>query len=117
MALADMPLELCRKGTPAVDTQRCLDLLGELPDWQVVELDGVMQLQRSYRFPDFAAALQFTNTIGALAEVADHHPALLTEWGKVQVNWWTHTVRGLHLNDFVLAARCDLAYGASSTIG
>lgn len=110
MALADLPLQRCRKGTPPLDAARCRELLQQLPDWQLVALDGVVQLQRSYAFADFAAALRFTNAVAALAEAADHHPALLTEWGKVQVNWWTHTVRGLHHNDFVLAARCDRAW-------
>jgi 4a-hydroxytetrahydrobiopterin dehydratase len=105
--LAGLPLERCRKGTPALNPARCQDLLQQLPGWQLVERDGIRQLQCSYRFPDFASALRFTNAVGALAEAADHHPALLTEWGKVQVNWWTHTVQGLHLNDFILAARCD----------
>lgn len=117
MTLADMTPKPYRKGTPALDTARCQELLRELPGWQLVELDGIRQLQRTYAFPDFAAALRFTNAIGALAEAADHHPAMLTEWGKVQVNWWTHTVQGLHLNDFVLAARCDRAYEPSSTEG
>lgn len=112
MALADLPLERCRKGTPALDAARCGELLRELPDWQLVELDAVTQLQRSYAVQDFATALRLTNAIGVLAEAADHHPTLLTEWGRVRVNWWTHTVRGLHLNDFVLAARCDAVYKA-----
>lgn len=112
MDLATLPLERCRKGTPELDGARCQELLRSLPGWQLVELGGIRQLQRSYSFPDFATALRFTNAIGALAEAADHHPALLTQWGQVQVNWWTHTVRGLHLNDFVLAARCDEAYAA-----
>ena len=43
-----------------------------------------------------------------LAEAADHHPALLTEWGKLTVSWWTHSCAGLQLNDFILDARCDL---------
>jgi 4a-hydroxytetrahydrobiopterin dehydratase len=45
--------------------------------------------------------------VGALAEQADHHPAILIKWGKVTVTWWTHVLHGLHLNDFILAARTD----------
>ena len=46
----------------------------------------------------------------ALAEAEGHHPALLTEWGKVTVDWWTHKIHDIHLNDLILAARCDGFY-------
>jgi len=52
-------------------------------------------------------ALAFTNRVGALAEAEGHHPALLTEWGRVTVTWWTHKIRGLHRNDFIMAAKTD----------
>ena len=64
----------------------------------------------SLSFPTFVDALAFTNKVGALAEEEGHHPALLTEWGKVSVTWWTHKIRGLHRNDFIMAAKTDLLY-------
>jgi 4a-hydroxytetrahydrobiopterin dehydratase len=67
-------------------------------------------LSRRFRFDDFANALAFTNALGKLAEEEDHHPALLTEWGRVTVTWWTHKIRGLHRNDFVMAAKADELY-------
>jgi len=67
----------------------------------------VRRLERVFTFPDFAAALAFTNRVGATAEAEDHHPALLTEWGRVTVTWWTHSIKGLHRNDFIMAARTD----------
>lgn len=66
-----------------------------------------MQLERPFTFRNFKQALAFTNRIGELAEEAGHHPALLTEWGKVTVTWWSHAIKGLHKNDFILAARTD----------
>jgi 4a-hydroxytetrahydrobiopterin dehydratase len=83
------------------------ELKPQVPDWSVVERDAIPQLERAFEFPDFAQALAFTNRVGEIAEEEDHHPALLTEWGRVTVTWWTHTVRGLHRNDFILAARTD----------
>ena len=65
------------------------------------------RLERAFTFSDFAAALAFTNRVGAAAEAEGHHPALLTEWGRVTVTWWTHAIRGLHRNDFVMAAKTD----------
>jgi 4a-hydroxytetrahydrobiopterin dehydratase len=79
----------------------------EIPDWQLLERDGIPRLERVFRFPTFADALTFTNRVGALADAEGHHPALLTEWGRVTVTWWTHTIRGLHRNDFIMAAKTD----------
>ncbi len=57
---------------------------------------------------NFKQALQLTNQIGAIAEQEGHHPAILTEWGgRVTVSWWTHKIGGLHVNDFIMAAKTD----------
>jgi 4a-hydroxytetrahydrobiopterin dehydratase len=85
------------------------DLLRQIPGWTVVERAGVRELERVFTFADFARALAFTNRVGALAEAQGHHPALLTEWGRVTVRWWTHAIHGLHRNDFIMAARTDRA--------
>ena len=68
------------------------------------------RLRRVFSFDDFAQALEFTNRVGALAEEEGHHPALLTEWGRTTVTWWTHKIRGLHRNDFVMAAKTAVLY-------
>jgi 4a-hydroxytetrahydrobiopterin dehydratase len=85
-----------------------------VPDWSLVERDGIPRLERVFRFGDFAAALAFTDRVGALAEEEGHHPAILTEWGRVTVTWWTHKIRNLHVNDFVMAARTDRLPGATA---
>ena len=79
----------------------------QVPDWDIVTENGESHLQRVYKFPNFKAALAFTNSIGDLAEEEGHHPALLTEWGKVTITWWTHAINGLHHNDFIMAAKSD----------
>jgi 4a-hydroxytetrahydrobiopterin dehydratase len=84
----------------------------QVSDWDVIEADGIPRLQRVFKFKNFALALAFTNQVGELAEAEDHHPALLTEWGKVTVTWWTHKIKGLHQNDFIMAARTDDLYKA-----
>ena len=97
----------CRGGEPTLDEAAIDALLAEIPGWSVAERDGVKRLERSFRFADFASALEFTVGVGGRAEEAGHHPALLTEWGRVTVSWWTHAIGGLHRNDFVMAARTD----------
>jgi 4a-hydroxytetrahydrobiopterin dehydratase len=89
------------------------DLRSQLPSWQVLEREGVDRLQRTFAFNDFAQALAFTNRVGELAEAHGHHPTLVTEWGKVTVTWWTHSLGGLHLNDFILADQTDRLYGSA----
>jgi 4a-hydroxytetrahydrobiopterin dehydratase len=106
-ALAREACQPCRPGAAPLAGAELAELERRLPDWRVVERDGVRRLERVFAFPDFAAALAFTDRVGALAEEAGHHPALLTEWGQVTVSWWTHAIGGLHRNDFVLAARTD----------
>jgi 4a-hydroxytetrahydrobiopterin dehydratase len=81
--------------------------MSQTPGWNVIEIEGVKRLQREFKFKNFAEALTFTNQVGGLAEAQDHHPALITEWGLVTVTWWTHAVKGLHKNDFIMAAKVD----------
>jgi pterin-4a-carbinolamine dehydratase len=55
-------------------------------------------------------AISFTDAVGAAAEEEGHHPRLTTEWGKVAVTWWTHKIKNLHKNDFIMAAKTDSIY-------
>jgi 4a-hydroxytetrahydrobiopterin dehydratase len=100
----------CRKDSPRVTDAEIAALKPQIPEWNIVEQEGIPRLERTYRFPDFVQALAFTNKIGALAEQEGHHPALLTEWGTVTVTWWTHKIRWLHRNDFIMAAKTDELY-------
>jgi 4a-hydroxytetrahydrobiopterin dehydratase len=109
-SLARMSCVACRAGEPTVAEAESREYLKQLPDWQIVTEMDVPRLVRAFTFPDFASALAFTNRVGALAEQEGHHPALLTEWGRVTVSWWTHVIGGLHRNDFILAARTDELY-------
>jgi len=110
--IADQTCEACRADAPKLTETEISELSGETPDWQVIEEAGEQRLRRLFKLKNFAQALAFTQKVGELAEEADHHPALLTEWGKVQVDWWTHKIGGLHRNDFIMAAKTDRAYQA-----
>ena len=82
-------------------------LLPQIPEWALIKEDNIECLRRIYPLKNFAAALAFTNKVGELAEREAHHPALLTEWGRVTITWWTHKIKGLHINDFIMAAKTD----------
>lgn len=109
--LAQMKCTACRGDEPMLTGAEIEDLRPQVPDWHVVEREGVKRLERAFRFDDFAGALAFTDRVGEQAEQAGHHPSLLTEWGKVTVTWWTHKIGGLHRNDFIMAARTDETFG------
>jgi 4a-hydroxytetrahydrobiopterin dehydratase len=99
--------EACRVDAPRVSDAEVEQYGAQIPEWKIIERDGIMQLERTFTFKDFVQALDFTQRVGELAEQADHHPAILTEYGKVTVTWWSHKIKGLHKNDFILAARTD----------
>lgn len=105
--LSEQACEACRADAPLVSDEELAELIREIPDWTPVVREGVMQLERVFKFRNFKQALAFTNRVGAIAEEVGHHPALLTEWGKVTVTWWSHEAGGLHKNDFIMAARTD----------
>ena len=105
--LSQMACVACQTDAPRLTDAEIAAYQRQVPDWSVVELDGVRRLTRVFASHDFAQALAFTNAVGALAESEGHHPALLTEWGRTTVTWWTHRIRGLHRNDFIMAARTD----------
>ncbi|MBE0577554.1 MAG: 4a-hydroxytetrahydrobiopterin dehydratase [Desulfuromonadales bacterium] len=105
--LADKTCEACREGAPLATPEEIADYMSQLPGWQVTVIAGINQLKKTYKFKNFEQALEFTNKVGAIAEQEKHHPAILTEWGKVTVSWWTHKIAGLHVNDFIMAAKTD----------
>ena len=108
--LTQMVCEACRFGAPTVTDEEMAQFKPQVPDWQIQEVDGIKRLVRVFPFKNFVDALAFTNKVGTIAEEMEHHPALLTEWGKTTVAWWTHKIKGLHKNDFIMAAKTDQLY-------
>ncbi len=97
----------CRRDAPRVTEAEAAELRPLIPEWATEDHDAVPRLVRTFRTRNFRDALALTERIGDLAEAEGHHPSLLTEWGKVTVSWWTHKIRGLHRNDFIMAAKTD----------
>jgi 4a-hydroxytetrahydrobiopterin dehydratase len=113
--LAQMHCVACLKDAPTVTAAEIAELHPQVADWEIVAPDGIKRLERIFAFDDFAQALKFTNRVGELAEGEGHHPALLTEWGRTTVTWWTHKIHGLHRNDFIMAAKTDGLFRRLST--
>jgi 4a-hydroxytetrahydrobiopterin dehydratase len=108
--LTQMKCVACRRDAPTVTDAENNEFHPQVSDWDIVEVDGIKRLRRVFSFDDFSQALDFTEKVGALAEEEGHHPALLTEWGRTTVTWWTHKIMGLHRNDFIMAAKTDELY-------
>ena len=104
----------CRRDSPRVTEQDIAELYPQVSEWGLTEPGGVKRLERSFRFPDFAAAQTFATRVADAAEAEAHHPRITLEWGRVSVEWWTHKIKGLHRNDFIMAAKTDDLYGASA---
>ena len=105
--LSRMKCVACRGGEPTLTEAQISEFQPQVPDWQVKEVGGMKRLERVFKFKNFAEAIAFTDKIGAAAEENDYHPLIITEWGRVTVQWWTHKIGGLHQNDFIMAARTD----------
>jgi 4a-hydroxytetrahydrobiopterin dehydratase len=110
-ALIDFTCVPCRGGEPPLAGDEIAALKPQIPEWTVIEKDGIQRLERVFKRKDFVEALAFTQQVGLLAESQGHHPLIVTEWGRVTVQWWTHKIKGLHRNDFIMAARTDLLVG------
>jgi 4a-hydroxytetrahydrobiopterin dehydratase len=109
--LASLHCEQVTANTSRLTDLEVNRLLADLAGWKVQQKDGELQLEKIFDFKDFDQAAAFTSQVAGIAAEENHHPAILTEWGKVTVNWWTHKIKGLHLNDFIMAAKTDDLYG------
>lgn len=108
--LSQLKCIACRGGDPKLTDSEIADLLPQVADWQMIEVDGIQRLQRVLKLKNFMQALELANKVGEIAEEEDHHPMLVVEWGRLTILWWTHVVKGLHKNDFIMAAKTDAIY-------
>ena len=113
MKLAEMQTEMLKKDAKPLSDEEIVKLREEIPEWDLITKNNHNSIERKYKFKDFEQALMFTVRVGELAEKYNHHPAILTEWGQVTVTYWTHVIKGLHMNDFTMAAKTDDLYTGS----
>tara|TARA_Y100000814_G_scaffold111117_1_gene78580 strand:+ start:110 stop:454 length:345 start_codon:yes stop_codon:yes gene_type:complete len=108
MELEKMSCYDCKAGSPPVSADETRNLLQYIPLWERDTHTLGYLLKREFKFQTFKDAFEFTSKIADLADEQNHHPKIITEWGKVGVFWWTHTISGLHINDFIMAAKTDV---------
>ena len=110
MALSSERCVACRADSPLATEGEVAELHPQVPEWELTERDGIPRLERAFPFRNFAQALAFAVKVGEAAEAEGHHPRLTVDWGRVVVTWWTHKVKGLHRNDFVMASKTDMIH-------
>ncbi|PSO49337.1 MAG: 4a-hydroxytetrahydrobiopterin dehydratase [Cyanobacteria bacterium SW_9_44_58] len=106
-ALSQQTCLPCQGNVSPVSEEEIAQYQPQIPDWHLVRDNQIPYLERSYKLPNFKQALYLAQQIGEIAEQEGHHPTLIVEWGKVTVQWWTHTIKGLHRNDFIMATKTD----------
>ena len=97
----------CEGGEPPLKPEEIKALQPQVPDWEVMTVDGHPSLGRTFMFKDFVGSVDFVNKVKDVAESEGHHPDVQIHWNKVRLENWTHATGGLHQNDFVLAAKID----------
>jgi 4a-hydroxytetrahydrobiopterin dehydratase len=105
--LTQLQCEPCQIGTPPLTGTEENTLMSELKDW-TLNRDAIHQLSKTFEFKDFQGGLDFITAVGALAEKEQHHPDLnLHNYKNVTVTLFTHKIKGLSHNDFIMAAKID----------
>lgn len=105
LALAEKSCTPCRGGIPPLTQQEAASYHRQAPDWEV--LDGATRIEKTYRFRNFREAFAFVERTAALAEAEGHHPEIRFGWGYATISLHTKKIRGLHENDFIMAAKLD----------
>lgn len=103
--LCDLKCAPCRGSIPPLTRDQLAPLLAQVPEWTLAE--DALSISRAWKFKDFKQAQEFVNKVGAVAEAEGHHPDIEFGWGYVRLKLWTHAIKGLHENDFILAAKVD----------
>jgi 4a-hydroxytetrahydrobiopterin dehydratase len=111
MALTEKTCVPCRGGIPPLTENEAHVFAREVPEWTLTH--SATRIERAFRFGDFVAALDFVNKVGALAEEEGHHPDIAFGWGYATVELYTHKIKGLHENDFIMAAKIDAIASAA----
>src|SRR5690348_10329610 len=103
-ALAERRCIPCTGDTPPLRTEEIQAMAQEVPGWEIVE----GKLTRDVKLANFKEALALVNQIGDLAEQEGHHPDIsIHSWNHVRIELYTHSIKGLSENDFILAAKIN----------
>ena len=105
MSLATKQCVPCKGGVPPLERAEAEAYLKQTPGWEL-SLDAT-RIQRHIKIKNFISALSLVNSIADLAEKEGHHPDICFGWGYCTVTLYTHKIKGLHENDFIMAAKIN----------
>ncbi|MDW6022336.1 4a-hydroxytetrahydrobiopterin dehydratase [Mesorhizobium sp. BAC0120] len=100
----------CRGGVPPLTPEETATYLPQIPGWELQ--DDSRWLRRDFKFADFRGSQAFVDEVGRLAEEEGHHPDICFGWGYATVSLQTHKIKGLHENDFIMAAKINQIAGS-----
>jgi 4a-hydroxytetrahydrobiopterin dehydratase len=95
----------CRGGVPPLERGVVAVMIGEVPGWRLQ--DDARRIERTFRFRNFRQAFALVRAVAELAEAEGHHPDVSFGWGYATISLHTHKIKGLHENDFIMAAKID----------
>lgn len=110
MPLHDEDCVSCNGDEPKLTEEQIKQQWLETPMWQIEELDGEKRLRRNFEFDSYSDALSFAAQVGEKANQQNHHPEIVIRYNSVTIDWWTHSIGGLHKNDFIMASKSDKTY-------
>jgi 4a-hydroxytetrahydrobiopterin dehydratase len=101
----------CKGGIPPLTPQEAEHFHVHVPQWEV--RDEARRIERTFRFRNFGEAFALAHQVAELAEAEGHHPDISFGWGYVTVMMQTKKIKGLHENDFIMAAKIDQLFERS----
>ena len=104
--LADRHCVPCEGGTKPMSRSEAEAYVAAAAGWKLAEGEA-LKIARSLKFKDFAEAMQFVNRLAAVAEAEGHHPDFCVSWNRVKLELFTHSIGGLSMNDFIMAAKIN----------
>jgi 4a-hydroxytetrahydrobiopterin dehydratase len=109
MGLAEKTCVPCRGGVSPLNEEEARRYLADTPGWTFAA--GADRIERRFKYKDFASAMEFARKVGELADREGHHPDIAVGWGYCGISFQTHKIRGLHENDFIMAAKVNALAG------
>jgi len=103
--LSDLHCEACDINAKCLEPTEVVSLLSHLDGWEVIDESGIQKLKRKFLTKNYTQTMLLVNEVAKLAESANHHPQLIVDYSSLTVVWWSHKIKGLHKNDFIMAAK------------
>ena len=113
--LSNLKCEACDISAKLLSPTEISELLPTIADWQLVEIENIQRLKRVYQTDNYSKSLLFTNLIAELSETENHHPKITLEYSCVTIEWWSHKIKGLHKNDFIMASKTNKIFVSQIT--